>query len=592
MLIKLIVLYIFILSTTPIHLFASTPTREDSINHFYAICSQIDEIKYSHIHKADSLANELNILSKHLGNSPEYISRTIYQNTAIHYILDHQSEDQSDYILQLIQQCDSTRYPYEYSLLYYSLFMSKSLSYEYATACNYGLKALTFATNSDNQDLVAEINNSISRLFRIIGEYNNSIEYGTKALKYYQKTGNKKKELKTQLNLYTSLYLLGKKEEAITQLSECIPKIKRLNDPYLLTVAYTNLGAYYVQDSQKHKSFDFYKKALKISTPLDNSYITISIRHNIGAYYLRINQPDSSYKYLKEAETYYIKHDINERLSGIYAGLSLSFSQKKLYDSAYIYYVRYDSIRNRLLSNERISLVNKTEAKYILSDYQNKLKITHDAYIIEKKQNVIIIISSIGIILIVLLTLLIVIKQKKIALQQKELKDLENKQLTKELKEEKNLSSQQKREFTQTIDSRNREISTSLLLLSNKNLILNKVLQLTETYDPQKSDLKDYKKDIITLIKDNLSMDEEWNEFKMHFEKVHPLFFSKLKRLSKELTENDLRLCAYIKIGMRTKEIAQLLSVSPDSIKMNRYRIKKKLNIASDISIDDLLREL
>ena len=58
------------------------------------------------------------------------------------------------------------------------------------------------------------------------------------------------------------------------------------------------------------------------------------------------------------------------------------------------------------------------------------------------------------------------------------------------------------------------------------------------------------------------------------------------------MTENELRLCAYIKIGMRAKEIAQLLSVSPDSVKMSRYRLKKKLDIAGETSIDDFLRNL
>ena len=49
--------------------------------------------------------------------------------------------------------------------------------------------------------------------------------------------------------------------------------------------------------------------------------------------------------------------------------------------------------------------------------------------------------------------------------------------------------------------------------------------------------------------------------FKLHFDSVHPGFFVKLKEISAELTENDLRLCAYVRIGIRAKQIAGMLSV-------------------------------
>lgn len=576
----------------PALLFATGSSRKDSIRLFYSIYNQIEETKYSQTHRADSLVNELNLLARHFKSSPHFTSRAVFQNVALQYIAEYQTENYADSIVRLIQRCDSTRYTYEYSLLYHALFMTEFLCNEYADACNYGLKALNYAAKSADEDLVAEINKSLSRLFKTIGEYSNSLEYGQKALDHYLKTGNKEKELGIRVNLCNSLGLSGERERAIDQLLACLPDIEKLNRPYLLTAAYLNLGAFYIQVSRRSKSFESYKKALETSRLIDNSSLTITIIHNIGAYYIRENQPDSSYKYLKKAGAYYLKHHNSERLFRTYAGLALSFSQKQQYDSAYHYQVGYDSLRNLLLGSERISLVNKTEAKYLLGNYRNKLKIARDESIIKKKQTTILTISATGMVLVCLLSLLIVLKQKKIVLQQKKLKELENKRLNEKLQKEKDLSDRQKKEFTQTIDSRNREVSTSFLLLSNKNLVLNKVLHLTNSYQPSKNNFGYLKTEIETLITDNLTIDEEWNEFKIHFEKVHPLFFSKLKQLSKELTGNDLRLCAYIKIGIRAKEIAQILSVSPDSIKMNRYRLKKKLNVPENCSIDDFIREL
>lgn len=94
------------------------------------------------------------------------------------------------------------------------------------------------------------------------------------------------------------------------------------------------------------------------------------------------------------------------------------------------------------------------------------------------------------------------------------------------------------------------------------------------------------------VIGDSLKNDDEWQRFKLHFDSVHPNFFVKLKKISGKLTENDLRLCAYINIGMRAKQIAEMLSVSPDSINTNRYRLRKKLGLQRGESLDEYIRNI
>jgi FixJ family two-component response regulator len=67
--------------------------------------------------------------------------------------------------------------------------------------------------------------------------------------------------------------------------------------------------------------------------------------------------------------------------------------------------------------------------------------------------------------------------------------------------------------------------------------------------------------------------------------KVHPHFFKKLKKLCKNLTEENLKMIAYIKMGMTTKQIAQLLNISPKAIEINRYRLKKKMKLPEGESL-------
>ena len=77
-----------------------------------------------------------------------------------------------------------------------------------------------------------------------------------------------------------------------------------------------------------------------------------------------------------------------------------------------------------------------------------------------------------------------------------------------------------------------------------------------------------------------------------YFTELPSDFFNKLKEASPELTENDLRLCAYIRIGMRAKQIAEMLSITADSVNSNRYRLRKKLGLSRGESLDDFVRKI
>ena len=146
--------------------------------------------------------------------------------------------------------------------------------------------------------------------------------------------------------------------------------------------------------------------------------------------------------------------------------------------------------------------------------------------------------------------------------------------------------------FERDIKQKDCEISSSTLLLANKNEVLQQISDITKRYSEQNLIPTEYVKQINSVIGDSLKNDDEWSRFKLHFDSVHPGFFVKLKEISAELTENDLRLCAYVRIGIRAKQIAGMLSVSPDSVNSNRYRLRKKLGLQHGESLDDFIRKI
>lgn len=84
----------------------------------------------------------------------------------------------------------------------------------------------------------------------------------------------------------------------------------------------------------------------------------------------------------------------------------------------------------------------------------------------------------------------------------------------------------------------------------------------------------------------------DWDEFKIHFNNAYPNFFDQLAKINNTLTIQDLRLCAYLKSGQTTKEIAQLTGLSVRSIESRRYRLRKKLNLVRDISLFEFIQTI
>ena len=137
----------------------------------------------------------------------------------------------------------------------------------------------------------------------------------------------------------------------------------------------------------------------------------------------------------------------------------------------------------------------------------------------------------------------------------------------------------------------NRELSMKAMEVYQKNQILETIhSDLAKT--SQLTEGETYKRlsKVLRLIKDSLAFEDEWKNFVTHFEKVHPSFFSTLKNRCPQLTTEDLKHCAYIRIYLSNKEIAHLLNITPKSGITHHHRIKKKMVLSDDVIFADYIR--
>ena len=159
-----------------------------------------------------------------------------------------------------------------------------------------------------------------------------------------------------------------------------------------------------------------------------------------------------------------------------------------------------------------------------------------------------------------------------------ELKKLENEQQLMSFKNEK---------LKDDIESKNRELALSTMSLIKKNEFLNTI----------KNELKDFQdnkdlKSVVKIIDKNINNTDDWKLFEEAFNNADKDFLKKIKQKHGSLTSNDLRLCAYLRLNLSSKEIAPLLNISPRSVEVKRYRLRKKMNLAHETSLTNYILEL
>ena len=144
------------------------------------------------------------------------------------------------------------------------------------------------------------------------------------------------------------------------------------------------------------------------------------------------------------------------------------------------------------------------------------------------------------------------------------------------------------------VDFKNSELATSAMHLVQKGELLTKVKselnRLIKVVDNEKS-IGELKKMIKVLSEDD-KMDKDWEHFAQHFDKVHRDFVVILKEKHPTVTGNELKLSAYLRMNLSTKEIAQLMNISVRGIEISRYRLRKKLGISSEVNLFDYLINL
>ena len=159
---------------------------------------------------------------------------------------------------------------------------------------------------------------------------------------------------------------------------------------------------------------------------------------------------------------------------------------------------------------------------------------------------------------------------------------------------EKQIHKLQTEKLQAELASKNRELANSAMTLVYKNELLQNLSgEILKLKDENGKKLADEQvRRIQKVINDGMNDERDWHLFENSFNEAHESFFKKLKIGHPDLVPNDLKLCAYLRMNMSSKEMSSLLNITLRGVEIRRYRLRKKLNVPHDKNLTEFLMEL
>jgi DNA-binding CsgD family transcriptional regulator len=139
------------------------------------------------------------------------------------------------------------------------------------------------------------------------------------------------------------------------------------------------------------------------------------------------------------------------------------------------------------------------------------------------------------------------------------------------------------------LDHANKELTTYVMYLLRKNeFILSIIEKLKKARLDASAENKKVIAEMISELKSNTDT-ISWEEFEVRFQQVHTEFYTNLRNKFPDLSNNEIRLCAFFRLNMTSKEIAAITYQSLNSLKVARYRLRKKLNLSQEENLISFL---
>ena len=442
-----------------------------------------------------------------------------------------------------------------------------------------------------------------------LGNYYNYLGLDEIALEYYLKSLKLKKKINLNNGIDVGLVNIGiiydkqgKHKQAITFYEDALVFKKQKNDVQGEAICYENIGIAYAEMREFALATDFFDRALEIYEGHGNADGATGIKLSKAAMFIEMNDLQKSESLLSEIKTsvlsrrdiskvqlWYVTNLNLELANGNYS-VALNAADSSLKYATFVQDIgaiieTHEGIAKvySLAGNESMALKNiniSLALKDSLNSINNQVaieelqlryetEVLNNRIEVQKKDIELLHLANRTkiylILLIVLFALLIVWGVYR--------KYQRNLKIKNSLKTE--------------LNQRNKELLSFTVQTAKKNEAIQSLKEKLSSSEIRENVFNN--REIKSLFSEVERTEDNWQEFRMRFEKIEPTFFDTLSK-SFKLSETDLRICALIKLNVTTQETANMLNITAESVNKARYRLKKKLNLPKELDLNTFIR--
>ncbi|WP_232073912.1 tetratricopeptide repeat protein [Spirosoma aureum] len=461
----------------------------------------------------------------------------------------------------------------------------------YAQAIDYLLQAQKIFRSVNDSNRLARNRNELGKVYYYNEQSDLALNQFTEALTYYSQSRNAQGLARTYANIGHFYEKRLDLNQAYRYQKLALSNAGRTNDRAGLSTIYENLGSIFEDREQYDSAQYYYQNALSLSQQTHDEIGQIEIINNLGDIFRKTGRYQRGLERSREAMQLAQQKKERYQLSSAYRDIAKTFRLMNQPDSAYTYLER-----SRDLVDEIYAVENNRQIALLQTLYDVERKDSEISQLNARKRVDFIAITATVIVLLLIgiLAAVIISRQRlkicneqalnqqnqEIFRTQNELMQvaLKNKQL-----EEENLKSQ--------LELKSKELTTHTLQIIQKNQVLEELKDdLTKVLKDDKRDKKKLLKQLVQKITLNFSQDKYWADFRAIFEQVHPHFFRDLTQQFPDLTSTDMRLIALLKMNISSADVATLLGISTDSLRVARYRLRKKLGLLEGESLSAFIQ--
>ncbi|MFK7782910.1 hypothetical protein [Psychroserpens sp.] len=363
---------------------------------------------------------------------------------------------------------------------------------------------------------------------------------------------------------------IGRHQLSLKNIPEAIKIFKGKNSNSVLHCN-THLGHAYYLNGESEKAINLLKYGIEESIRLENTQLLNLNRKFLAKAYLGNN--NNALALIQTSKVYE-----DEKKRGVSDGYlnalklhakALTLNNKS--SDAVNVYQEYISTKDSIFTIEKEKEIANMRERYETEKKEAQIALLKKDVSLSKTQKTL---YAIGMISFIIITALLYFGFKQ------------------RIKKNRIAREKQEEIYKQEIEFKKKELASQTLHLVQKNTFIQELKENLEKIKKSPELFKVEFRRIVMLLKKQNAEDKDWEVFKSYFSEVHNNFDHKIKSISEEVTEKEIRLASFLRMNLSTKEIASMLNVLPDSVLKSKYRLKKKLQLDKEDDLTQFLNSL